>query len=149
MSAICVKTGYRLWRLDHVSIGELPMTSCMCAFSCPGVMLLSQTGVALSFFVDTDLASEAFIVCFVGSRDRIVPFGPGRVCVCISVEKPSLRHFKVPTGHVRPPVFGARRRPCGARKPSSRHFKDLTGHVSPPVFGDFQRSYGAGKPSCV
>ena len=105
MSAVGARTGYHFGRLDHVSIGELPITSCMCAFSCPGVMLLSQTGVALSFFVDTDLASEAFIVCFVGSRDRIVPFGPDRVCVCIAIKMSSSRHFKDLTGHVSPPAF--------------------------------------------
>ena len=103
MSAVGARTGYHFGRLDHVSIGELPITSCMCAFSCPGVMLLSQTGVALSFFVDTDLASEAFIVCFVGSRDRIVPFGPDRVCVCIAIKNV---------------LIEALQRPYGARKPS-------------------------------
>ena len=49
--------------------------------------LLSQTGGALLFFVDTNPASEVFVVCVAGSQDRSVPFGPGRVCVCIAMEK--------------------------------------------------------------
>ena len=68
-------------------------------------LLLSRTGGALSFFVDSDPASEVFVVRFVGSRDRIVPFGPGRVYVCIAIKKSSSRHFKYLTGHVSPPVF--------------------------------------------
>ena len=89
--------------MDHISIDESPMTPCMCAFFCLGVLSLSRTGGALSFFVDTNLASEAFIVRFVGSRDRFVPVGPGRVCVCIAIKKVLLE---------------ALQRLYGARKPS-------------------------------
>ena len=79
---------------------------------------LLRTGGALLFSVGTDPASKAFVVCVFGSQDRSVPFGPGCVCICITMEKPSSRHFKVPTGHVSPPVFEAFQSPYGARKPS-------------------------------
>ena len=59
-------------------------------------LLLLQTGGALLCSVDTDSSSNAFLVCVVGSRDRSVPFGPGRACVFIARETPSFEVLQSP-----------------------------------------------------
>ena len=96
--------------------------------------LLSQTGGALLCFVDTNPASKAFVVCFVGWQDRKVPARPW-LCVCLN------RNMKA--------LLGALQSPDRACKSFCVWGKPKTLRGTQALLEAFQRPDRACKPSCV
>ena len=126
----------------------------------------SELTALFLFFVIPILRAKRFVVPVVGLRDISAPFGPGRVCVCMAMEKALLKAVQSPNRTCESfcirgdsktlqgmyALIEAFQSPHGARTPSwlcSRLFKDLTGHISPPVFKAFKRLYRARKSSCI